>query len=167
MSEKDPTDPLAAWENATGENLPAHPILNPEQVAAALAKARKLVEDQRIKAATQALVEAEVDRLKQEEGLVTGIEAKDEMVTITLDLAEHSDKITLSGRPYWHGHTYTVPRHIADTLRDIQFKGHRHQLDIEGKDPTMAYRRTREELGIPTLLSMRTGAVHHAPTAAA
>lgn len=119
----------------------AHPILSAQEVSEARAKARAAVEAKRKKAATEALIAEETLRLEQEEGLTTGSAVKDEMVEIFLDLAEHSDKIVLSGRPYHHGQTYRVPRHVADTLREIMSRGHNHQNEIEGKAISDRFRR--------------------------
>ena len=135
-----------------------HPVLSNEEVLAARAKARSNIEAQRRKAATTDLIKAEEERLAREEGLVTGDGVKDEMVTVTLDLAEHSARIVLSGTPYYHGHTYTVPRHVGDTLREIQSRGHNHQNDIEGKG--LSERMRRPHL---TMLNAKTAAVTNAP----
>lgn len=140
--------------------LAAHPLLSPAEVAAAMAKARESVEAKRRDAAIKSVIKAETERLEREEGLVTGDGVKDEMVTLHLDLAEHSSRITLSGTPYWHGHTYTVPRHVADTLREIQSRGHDHQSEIEGKNPADRFRRPRN-----TIIDTRKGnAIENAPT---
>lgn len=118
-----------------------HPVLSNEEVEAARAKARKEVEADRKAAATKAYIAEEKLRLQREEGLVTGDGVKDEIVHITLDLAEHSGKITLSGTEYHHGFGYDVPRHVADTLREIQARGHNHQNEIEGKMIADRFRR--------------------------
>lgn len=139
--------------------LPAHPLLSPDEVAAAMAKARESVEAKRRDAAIKAVIKAETERLEREEGLVTGDGVKDEMVTVHLDLAEHSNRIVLSGTPYWHGHTYTIPRHVADTLREIQSRGHDHQSEIEGKNLADRFRRPRN-----TVIDVhKGGAVVNAP----
>lgn len=118
-----------------------HPILSDEEVEAAREAARKAVEKERKDAAMDAFIKEEKARLQREEGLVTGDGAKDEMVRIALDLAEHSGKIVINGFEYHHGFTYTVPRHVADTLREIQSRGHGHQNEIEGKSMAEAFRR--------------------------
>lgn len=144
--------------DAVAAEASTHPILSAEEVEAARAKARALIETKRKKAATDALIAEETRRLEQEEGLVTGNEVKDEMVSIHLDLAEHSSRIVLSGTPYYHGQTYTVPRHVADTLREIQSRGHDHQSEIEGKNIADRFRRPRN-----TVINTRKGITENAP----
>jgi len=130
-----------------GDEARLHPILSNVEVIAAQAEARAMLVAERKSSATKDLIERETVRLRIEEGLVTGDGAKDEMVSITLDLAEHAISggaaggITLSGRPYYHGFTYTVPRHIADTLREIMSRGHGHQNEIEGKGRAELFKR--------------------------
>jgi hypothetical protein len=66
------------------------------------------------------------------------------MVRITLDLAPHSPFVVLNHRPYYHAQTYTVPRHVAETLREIQQRGWRHQDEIDGKTLSEHYQRARQ-----------------------
>ena len=140
MGDEDaPTSDLEAAIQADEPRL--HSILTNEEVEEAKQKARDTIMAKRRLAAKKALIEAETARLEREEGLVTGDGPKDEMVTLHLDLAEHSDRIILSGTTYFHGSIYTVPRHVADTLRDIQARGHEHQNQVEGKDIANRFRR--------------------------
>lgn len=134
---KDPAEPTAT--EADEERL--HPILTNSEVLAARADAKTKVLKAQKDAAKKALIEAETQRLMIEEGLVTGDGAKDEMVTIALDLAEYTDRITINGVPYYHGHTYTVPRHVADGLRETQARTQGHQNQIEGKGFQDLFRR--------------------------
>ncbi len=129
---------------ASEEEPRLHPILSNADVLAARAKAKARLDKERHAAAMKAVEEAEAERLRVEEGLVTGDGAKDELVEMTLDLAQHSQNITLNGRPYWHGFTYKVPRHVADTLRDIQAQGWKHQDVVDGKDLTQHYQANRK-----------------------
>ena len=62
--------------------------------------------------------------------------------TLTLDLAEHSDRIILDGVTYFHGGTYTFDKAQYDTVREIIHRGYEHQAEIEGKPRfENAYRR--------------------------
>lgn len=140
-----------------GEDL-SHPLLSPEEVAKAKADARAKFQALQKKQAMDALVKAEMDRLRGPAGLVTGDPVRDELVTLSLDLAEHSDGIMINGEKFWHGHTYTVPRHVADSLREMQARGHNHQNEIEGKGIADRFRRPQL-----TVLNGITGAVHNAP----
>ena len=137
----------------------SHPLLTDAEILAAKKKARVRLEAQAKKAALADIEDAEVERLKMEEGLVPGAGPQDEMVSITLDLAEHSDRIVIDGTIYCHGRTYTLPRHKADTLRDIMYQGWRHQeLEIDGKKLSQFYAKKRN-----TVLSAKTGSALNAP----
>lgn len=53
-----------------------------------------------------------------------------EMKWITLDLAGHSDRITLDGTIFFHGMTRAVPKNVYDSLRDIVARGWEHESEI-------------------------------------
>jgi ferritin-like protein len=63
--------------------------------------------------------------------------AKDHV--ITLDLAEHSDRLVIDSTTYFHGRTYTVDKATYDLMREIIHRGWEHQREIDGKNAT-AYR---------------------------
>lgn len=149
---------LDAAEGVVEDGIdPHHPILSVEEQRKAIATARARVSADAKKEALKQFEAQVYDRERGRTGLRTGDPAKDEPVSVTLDLAEHSSCITLNGAPYWHGFTYTVPRHVADTLREIMSRGHDHQNDLDGKGLSERGRKPRL-----TLIS-ETGAVTNAP----
>lgn len=133
---------LEALEAA--EEAPLHAFLSNDDVLAAKAKARTKLEAERRTKAMKRIEEEEMERLRLEEGLTTGDQVKDELISITMDLAQHSDKVTINGRPYWHGFTYDVPRHVADTLRESMSRGWQHQDEIDGKNRAQQYQTNRQ-----------------------
>ncbi len=149
---------LAEALDAEPDPTLVHAILSPAEVQAARDKARAAILAKQKKTATEALIAEETRRLEREEGLVTGDGVKDEMVTLHLDLAEHSGSIKINGTPYYHGQTYTVPRHVADTLREIMARGHGHQNEIEGKGMAERFRRPHG-----TVIDVAKGRVDNAP----
>lgn len=159
---------LAETAHDEGDNEgidPNHPLLTVEDQRAARDLARKKVLEEKRDAAFDALVKAERERLLGKEGLRTGDPTKDEMVHVTLDLAEHSDRIVINGATYMHGQTYKLPRHVADTLREIQSRGHNHQNEIDGKGIADRFRRPHN-----TVVDTRPGkggAISNAPAAVA
>lgn len=111
----------------------SHPVLSEAEVAAAVAEARERVRKDAVAAAKKKIIDDEVLRLQREEGMHTGDGVKDEVVPIYIDLAEHSDRLLVNMQPYYHGHTYNVPRHVANSLREQMARGWNHQDDIDGK----------------------------------
>lgn len=112
---------------------PHHPILTIDEQREAIQSALKRVSADEKKEALKAFEKQVYERERGVTGLRTGNPILDEMVTVTLDLAEHSDRIWINGHQFWHGHTYKVPRHVANSLREIQQRGHHHQADLDGK----------------------------------
>lgn len=87
----------------------------------------------------QEMKAAEKQRLLREEGLTTGNTHADEILSITIDLAPYAPYININSQCYYHGRTYQVPRHVADTLRDQMFMTWKHQNQIDGKDAAQFY----------------------------
>lgn len=119
-----------------------HPILSNVEVLQARANAKsKIIKEQ--KAAAMKDVEArETRRLRMEEGLTIGVTTADEMVTITIDLPIFAPYINLdmtNGMQYWHGQTYTVPRHKADTLRETMSRLWKLDDEVEGRSLSQHY----------------------------
>lgn len=138
-----------------------HPILSNAEVRAAQAKAKADVIAERKAAAMLDVEKREAERLRIEDGLTTGSEQKDEIVNFTVDLPQYGDKLLVNGplgKAYWHGRTYAVPRHVADTLAEMQFRMWRHEDQTEGRSTAQMYQRKRD-----TAINARTGEVANAP----
>lgn len=152
-------DRADAVEAAGEERL--HPILSNADVLAARAKALKNVTADRHKAAMEAVVAEETERLKREDGLTTGTSYLDEIVDFTVDLPPYADKIMVNGPlgfHYAHGKTYPVPRHVANSLAETLDRARHHEDQTEGKSIVQSYQRKRD-----TAINARTGAVVNAP----
>lgn len=66
--------------------------------------------------------------------------AREPKFTLTLDLAEHSDRLVIDSKIYLHGGTYTVPQSLYNVMREMIARGWEHQREIDGKDRN-AYRK--------------------------
>jgi cell division septum initiation protein DivIVA len=159
------TDEAMAALRAEGID-PFHAILTVDEQREAIAAAHKRVSKD-AKADAKKMLEQQIyDAERGKTGLRTGNPMLDELVTCTLDLAEHSDCIRINGHQFWHGHTYTVPRHVANSLREMQQRGHHHQADIDGKGIA---EKMKKPLLTAVVANPKTGAilaVHNAPQAA-
>jgi hypothetical protein len=159
--DEDPAPAETLADAVAAEDEPRlHPILTNAEVREAQEKAHKRVAADSKKEAMKAVEEAAYLKERGSPNLRTGDPVRDELVDIALDLAEHSDRITLNGMSYMHGQTYTVPRHIADTLREIQSRGHDHQTDLDGKGLAERMRKPRA-----TVFNAKSGAVINGPQA--
>lgn len=163
MSEKTPgfiEDDFAGKPNTAKPAAPAKPpieiitaeeraMLDPEglltdaEIRDIRAKARAdIMADKRTQLKSR-LIEREKQRLKVEEGLTTGNSHQDEMVNITIDLPTFAPYINVNSTAYWHGRTYPVSRHVADSLRDQMHMSWKHQNQIDGKSLTDFYAQHR------------------------
>lgn len=118
----------------------AKSILTDDEIEAAKRLAHERVAKAMKEAETERLIASEMEKIRREEGRRTGKVDLDEEVKVTIDLAEFANKLTINGQEYWHGYTYTVARHVYDTMRDIMFRGHLHQNALDGKDLSTFYR---------------------------
>ena len=109
------------------------PILSAAEIDTIKARARQNILKAKKKDAEEKLLEQETQRLRVEEGYTTGNSHLDEIVNITIDLAQFASSILINNVPYNHGRTYAVPRHVADTLRETMARTWGHQADIDGK----------------------------------
>jgi hypothetical protein len=141
MSEKDKVTGFI--EEAVEDQGADKPILSAAEIAEIKKKAKTKILAERKVAAEDDLMKREMQRLKNEEGLVTGNSHADEMVTITIDLPNFAPSLVVNMRPYWHGHTYTVARHVAESLRSNMFSCWRHQNEIDGKSAADFYAQRR------------------------
>lgn len=112
--------------------------LSEKEKAEIRAHVKKQLAEEVKKSARQRFREQEERRLRYEEGMTVG-GVEDDMVTITLDLAEHSACLATNGRQFWHGRTYTVPRHVARDLMWREWAGWQHQYEVDGKSKTQFY----------------------------
>lgn len=161
MTTKKPDEPSIEDVMGGGEEVRLHTILSNDEVRAAQASARKKVEAERRLAAIAQLEAEETDRLRIEDGLTTGIDLMDEIVDITVTLAPYAEKISINGplgKHYWHGKTYAVPRHVANTLQEIMQRMNRHEDQTEGRSIEQMYARKRD-----TAINARSGAIQRAP----
>lgn len=130
-----------------------HPLLTAAEIEKAKEKARARVTAEAKTKALKDIEDKEILRLQHESGLVTGETFKDEMVWITLDLAPYADRIRINWQDYYHGHSYNVPRHFADSMREIQARSWAHQDEIDGKSLTEHFQRQLRG----TAVNARTG----------
>lgn len=71
------------------------------------------------------------EQVREEARRDAGID--EEIVTFTLDLAEFADRLMIDGRIYFHGRTYSVPRSVYNSMAEMAFRTHGHQLELDGK----------------------------------
>ena len=109
-------------------------LLSEEDRAQIRDKAKEHVTKQRRdKAEADYLAEA----IREEERSYT---PADQFESIVIELAPfvasarfNSAFIALDGTRYYHGLTYTLPRKVVDTIRDIMARGWEHEREIHGE----------------------------------
>lgn len=79
-------------------------------------------------------------------------------VSILIDVPGFTDKIVLDGRPYYHGHTYTVPDSVGATLMHQMDMSWRHESNVGGANDN-EYRKHRN-----TRVNSVTGHTSHVST---
>lgn len=128
--------------------------------AAARAKAEKQLAAEAMKAEEKRLFEEELEAARREAGMMTGTE-DDELVNVLIDLPEPevTSCLIINFRTYYHGYTYTVPRHVARSMAEMMFRQKFYQQHaIDGKKLKEFYRRPHN-----TVLNGSTGDVAGMP----
>jgi hypothetical protein len=137
--DKDPFEVAASAGTEEDDGV----LLSPEEIANAIAEARKRYSATAKKKARDALIAEEMNRIARVEGMRTGDGAKDEEVPITIDLPEYAPCLVVNMEPFWHGHTYVRPRHMVNSLREMINRAWSHQDDIDGKSISQRLSRRR------------------------
>lgn len=108
--------------------------------AALTARAREEVQREIVAQEKEAFLKAEKDRLRKEAGMgqPNALPAYlNEMVEITIDTGYEGAAFIQLNQPngvcYHHGQKYVVPRHVANTLNEIMFAGHKLSRHIKGE----------------------------------
>lgn len=143
----------------------AQGLLTEEEIAALREQAKSEVLAERKKLAEAAVLAELKAQERAELGVMTGDEAKDQIVWIFIDLPEYANHILLDGRAFFHGQDYPVPSHQAAYLMEMSQRAHDHQNEVDGKG-TMSLRKNKTgiiERNAGTALSMKTRAVSRAP----
>lgn len=102
-------------------------------------RAMDQVQKELIKAESDKFLAEEIERLRAEAGISnTGVGGVlDELVTFTVDLPYEGQAFIHFNQPhgpkFFHGQTYTVPRHVYNSINEIQFAGFRQARHVEGK----------------------------------
>jgi hypothetical protein len=120
-------DPL---EDALRAELEAKfSMLTPAEIETARQTARDRVAAKSKKAALEEVIAAETRLLE----LKTGDGYKDEEIWVTIDLAPYSDRLVIDGTVYLQGHTYKLPRHMVNSMRESMMRSWDHEADIKGE----------------------------------
>lgn len=97
---------------------------------------------------------------KHRRRLLTKSDPNEGMRDILLDLAPHSDRITLDGVQYLHGTTYHVTKAVYDTLAEVMTRGWDHEREV-GNANQKSYKPPRNltitphQQGVPAAQLMR------------
>ena len=123
-----------------GIDLTPESLFTPEEIAALEREADKRVRDALREAEKERIIAGRIEQRKREEGMRSGKPDLDEQVTITVDLPEYAACLRVNNVQYFHGYSYTVPRHVANTMREMMQRAQQHQDIADGKDLAAQYR---------------------------
>lgn len=130
---------MAKSDDIFEEPISEDELLTPAEIAKIKLEAKQEILKAKRADLRKKLLADETQRLRTEEGLTTGNAHSDEIVNITIDLPLFTPNIIINMKAYWHGSTYPVPRHVADTLRAQMFDSWKHQSQIDGKSAQQFY----------------------------
>jgi hypothetical protein len=142
----DAADFLGVSEADVPETIRLHSILTNEEYKAAQAKAREKLDKERRQSAFRDVEERETVRLRNEEGLTSGITSEDELVSIVIDVPDWVPWCSINGIAYHHGHTYSVPRHVYRSLMEQMQNCQRTNDLADGKSTMDMYRARRHNV---------------------
>lgn len=114
--------------------------LSDDSRAQITARAKELVEQELMKQERDRFMQEEVKRLRLEAGVAAPSAVGgtlDDLVEFTPNLGYEGQAFIQLNQPhglcYYHGVKYQIPRHIANTLNEICFAGHRLHKHVKGE----------------------------------
>lgn len=123
--------------------MEAESLLSPAEVEELRAQAREEILAQKKALAKKAMLAEFKAEVRREEGMELDDARLNEKVFVVLDLAEYANHVWLDGRPFFHNQDYFVTRAQADYLLWQAQETHRHQAEVDGRDPNLAMRKNR------------------------
>src|SRR5260221_2011235 len=135
----------ASSEEGADLSVRLHLLLTTQQVREAKEKARGRVDDERMKAALKTVEEEAYQQARLDAGFVMEGPAAD-IVQFTVNLPDPNINSCLGPingqHVYWHGRTYPLPRHVANSLAEMQFRLWAYSArEIHGEKLREFYRR--------------------------
>jgi uncharacterized membrane protein affecting hemolysin expression len=100
------------------------------------------IEDEKRKQRIAAIMAEETERVRREQSLVTGVADKDEKVDVLIDHPTQ-DRMIIDGAIYQVGHTYSMPRHQADSINAMMWAARLHEQSLDGSTRTDFYRKQK------------------------
>lgn len=125
---------MASGLSELNKRVDEDPLLTEEDRAQIKEKAREHVKaERRKKAEAKALAEA----IREEEISYNPFEQTEDVTIVLAPYVaakmNNSSFISLDGRMFFHGVTYTVPYSVARSLEDIMARGWEHEREIKGE----------------------------------
>jgi hypothetical protein len=115
--------PVAAKAKKTAADSGGYAILSEDEQDALRAKAKEMALKKAKEKAEDDFLKAELAKAEAEQNKKMGLNSNEEMVLHTVNLSSAADRHIINGRHYVHGHTYEVPKSLADCMRDTEFRG--------------------------------------------
>lgn len=107
-------------------------LLDDETKAKLRAKAQERIAEQLREEAEDAFLEQAMREERRKHSAYVHELPMDD-VEITIDLPEFAPSIRLNSRDYFSNFSYTVPRHVYNSMIDIMARAWEHQSEIEGR----------------------------------
>jgi DNA-binding GntR family transcriptional regulator len=115
--------PVAAKPKKTAADSGGYAILSEDEQDALRKKAQEMALKKAKEKAEDDFLKAELAKAEAEQNKKMGLNSNEDMVLHTVNLSSAADRHIINGRHYIHGHTYEVPKSLADCMRDTEFRG--------------------------------------------
>ena len=100
---------------------------------ALIAKAKVVAKKEAKDKVEEDFLKSEIAKARRTEEAKYGlVDSEEELVRHTVNLSSASDRHLINGKAYLHGHTYEVPKSVADGMRDTEFRGHEQERIRKG-----------------------------------
>ncbi len=118
-------------------------LLSPEEQAELLREAKAQAQDEmKAEARKKFLQNAKLREMQKLAGIDTrAASIHEDTEDVPVDLGTTAPYIMLDGKVYMHGFTYNVTVSVAESIKDIMFQTHRHEMEVQGQNTNSYYGR--------------------------
>jgi hypothetical protein len=138
----------------TSKAPPNHKLLSNDELEALKKEAAKTVLEEMKQSARDDFFAKEIAALRR------GHTPQDQIVPVTIDIAQFISYIAIDGVQYFHGYSYKVPRSRALVLYEQMQRSWLHQDEIDGRSRFNQYRKPQNAVIGPRQMGQPTTGVN-------
>jgi len=132
MAKKPKDEPLSGRRAETRKVIVDFSLLSEEEKVALRERAAEKIAEQLKEEAEDEFLQQAMREERRKHGAFVNDLPQDK-VDVLIDLPDYAPFLSINGKRYYHNFTYTVERHVFNSLNEIMSRAWEHQSEIEGR----------------------------------